>query len=276
MRSARFALLFSVLFLNAPVWPRQAPATSTPSQDATSKQAYSVSNPPPVTKDTQAVDVATQALAAVGGITALNTIADYTATGNMTYHMDVDRDVQGSVTVRGRGVDQLRLDTNLPSGTRSESTSGITTIKNEDGTVHQMYGQPPMAPARMVLPCLELLMALKSTQSLSLVYKGIVEVDGHSAHDVQVRHVLAEVLPSKASYVTVDFFIDSSTFQIVMMQDVVAQNLVRQFRYSNFKVVNGLSMALSISARINDQDVWLLGLSGVNFNLGLQDSDFEL
>jgi hypothetical protein len=272
MRSARFGLLLSVLLLSIPVWPRQ---TQTPTP---SPQGQTTTTPPPVTKDAQAVDVVTQALALAGGSAAITTITDYTATGNVTYYLDVDRDVQGSVTVRGRGLNQFRLDANLPLGVRSEVTDGLTTIKTEDGSVQQLHTQSPLDPARLAMPYLQLDSALKS-RGRSLLYKGIVNVDDHPAHEIQVQHFLGGApgqSPEMISYLTVDFFVDASTFQIVMMQDVLPKHLVRQFRYTDFNVVNGVSVPFSISARTNDQDMWLINIGGIKFNSGLQDSDFQL
>jgi hypothetical protein len=107
----------------------------------------------------------------------------------------------------------------------------------------------------------------------------LVDVDGHPAHDVQVQHVLGVAYGQNremTAYITVDFFIDSSTFQIVMMQDVLTNHRVRQIRYSNFTLVNGVSVPFSISTNINGQNIWLIALGGINFNSGLQDSDFQL
>src|SRR5258708_3969672 len=123
MHSARFGVLVSILLLNVPVWARQAQTPTTPSPDQTA------TTPTPALKDPQAVSVVTQALAAAGGIPAITAITDYTATGNASYFLDAARSTQATVTVRGKGLGQFRIDTNLPSGTRSESTNGFTTIK---------------------------------------------------------------------------------------------------------------------------------------------------
>src|SRR5882762_4717408 len=112
MRSARFASMFCLLLYATPVMGQQTQPTSTP---------------PPVTKDAQAVSIVTQALVAAGGIPAITAVADYTGSGNITYRLGVNQDVQGSVTVRGKGLAQFRLDAKLPSGVRSEATNGFTT-----------------------------------------------------------------------------------------------------------------------------------------------------
>jgi hypothetical protein len=86
MRFTRFSLLLCFLILNVSV---------------RSQQTQPLSTPPPAPKDPQAVSVLNQALTVAGGAAAIRAIADYTATGNITYHWNPE--VQGVVTVRGLG-----------------------------------------------------------------------------------------------------------------------------------------------------------------------------
>jgi hypothetical protein len=263
MRFAQLGLLLFSLPLNITAWGQQAqPVPSVPS----------------ATKDAQALDLVTQALAAAGGVRAITAIVDYTATGNITYPLVADHDVKGIVTVRGKGLGQFRLDTNLPFGQRSEATDGLTTIKTENGSIHQLDTQAPLAAARLALPYLELKAALTS-RGLTLEYKGIVDVDGHHAHDIQVQHI-APGAPDRfrvvSWHLTTDYFIDASTFQIVMMQDVTPKRVIRQVRYSDFRVSNGLLIPFVINVRINGQETWVIDLTEITFNSGLQDSDFQL
>jgi hypothetical protein len=274
MRSARFGLLLSFLFLNALAWARQ---TQTPvPQPTPPQQTQPSSTLPSVTKDAQAVDVVTQALVAAGGITAVSAIADYTATGNVTYHMATD--VQGTVTVRGGGLGNLRIDASLPTGMRSEAIlDGQITIKTEDGGITPIQLQAPMSPGRLVLPYLLLAPAVNSP-GFSLSYKGLVDVDGRSAHDVQLVRILPGLSDPTGlirEYSTVDFFIDSSTLQLLMMQDVVLKHMVRQVRYSDYRLANGVLVPFSISEQRAGQPTWLMRLSQITFNTGLQDSDFQ-
>ena len=260
MRLLHISVPAFILVLTIPSW------SQTPSQ----------SNLPLPVKDPQAVSVVSQALSAAGGNAAIAAIGDYTATGNITYHFDVDRDVQGTVMVRGNGVDQLRIDSNLPSGTRSESTSGITSFKSENGSVQQIHRPSPMAPARLVLPYLELMMGSISTKSLSLLSKGQTQLDGHTVYDIQVQHVLPPNLSARTPYVTIDFFIDSTSFQVLMMQDTLSESLIRQVRYSQFTSIGGVSVPFALNTRINGQPVWDISLAGISFNRGLTTSDFSL
>jgi hypothetical protein len=262
MRSAQVGFLLFLLSLTAPAWSRQAQVPSVP----------------PATKDAQALAVVSQSLVAAGGSSIVTAITDYTATGDVTYYMDVDRNVQGNVTLRGKGLNQFRLDANLPSGMRSEAIDGWTTIKAKDGSVHKLHTQSPLAPARLILPYLQLSAALNS-RGLSLSYVGLVDVDGQPLHHIQVQRVVPgapDRYKAISEYLTVNYFVDPSTFQIVMIQDVAPEHRVRQVRYSDFRPVNGLVVPFSISERLGGQDTWIIHLSKITLNSGLQDSDFEL
>lgn len=262
MRFSRFLLFVSVLLLWFPVKGQQSQPTPTL---------------PPATKDPQAVTLATQVLAAAGGVTAVTAITDYTATGNITYHWGDD--VQGTVTVRGEGFGPLRIDAYLPSGVRSESIlNGLTTTKAEDGGTLQRHTQSPINPSRLVLPYILLRPALTSP-GYNLLYKSAVQVGIQSLQDIQLQRVLpvSNQTSSLAAYFTVDYFIDPSTFQVVMMQDqVVPNHTIRQIHYANYTKASGVLVPFSISVQHSGQSTWAIQLSNISFNTGLQDTDFQL
>lgn len=267
MRSARFALLLYLLLVVVPVWGQQPQPP---------QQTQPVTTTSPVTKDLQAVTILNQALSVAGGIPAIMAVSDYTATGSVTYHRAQLE--QGSVTVRGSGLDYLRIDATLPTGVRSEAISnGQFTMKTEDGIVAPLDGQAPMSPSRLILPYLLLAPALNSP-GFSLLYKGLVAVDGSSAYDVQLVRVLPGLSDSTGrfrEYSTIDFFFDSSTLQLLMVQDVVFRHLLRQVRYSNYRFVNGVLVPFSINVQ-GAGPLTQLQLSQITFNTGIQASDFQL
>ncbi len=282
MHSARFRVLVSILLLNVPVWARQAQVPATPPQDQTA------TIPLPAPKDPQAVSVLSQALAVAGGTAAIAAIADYTATGNVTYHWNPE--VQGSVTVLGLGFDQFRVDANLPRGMHSSVIStGQTKMKAEDGRLTQYPPpypvpssdaytfQPPMFPGSLVVPHTQLAVVLTHPR-FSITYKGIVQLDGSSVHDVQMQRVMpGQTQPDgMTEYHTVDFFIDTITLQLVMTQDNVPKHIVRQIRYSDYRLVNSVLVPFSISEQMGGQKTRDIQLSQIGFNTGLQDSAFAL
>jgi hypothetical protein len=123
MRSVRFAFVSCLFLCAVPVWTQQTSTQATPS---------------PAPKDPQAVSIAKQALAGVGGISAIKAITDYTASGTIIYHQN--QEVQGSVTVRGLGLGELREDAILPTGARSFSigSNGAVATKNENGIIRNL------------------------------------------------------------------------------------------------------------------------------------------
>jgi hypothetical protein len=275
MRLKRFGLL-TFLLVSVAVWAQQ-PGTS---QQGTT--------PTPAPQDPEAVSVLTQALALAGGTAAIEAIADYTATGNIT--CDANPAAQGSVTVLALGVEQVRLDANLPRGVRSFSISaGQTTTKTEDGRLNrypppyalpsseaQTY-QPPMFPGGFVLPYAQLAIVLGHPR-FNIAYKGVVQLDGKSVYDIQALRVMpGQTRPdSMTEYHVMDVFVDVATLQLVMSQDNVPNHIVHQIRYSDYRPVNGVLVPYSIDEQLGGQRTRDIQLIQVSLNTGLQNSAFAI
>src|SRR5258708_4838122 len=99
MRSVRLGVIVCLFLLNVSAFAQTTQQTTISS---------------PALKDPQAVSVVNQALALAGGVVAFKTVADYTSTGVVTYHFP--NEVSGPVTVRERGLTQLRVDAQLSAG----------------------------------------------------------------------------------------------------------------------------------------------------------------
>jgi hypothetical protein len=273
MRSALYAGFFFLLLFPFSIWGQQTPQATTP---------------PPAPQDPQAVAVLNQALAAAGGTAAMEAITDYTATGTATYHWDPEE--QGTITIQGLGLTAIRLDANLPSGTHSEAIhDGQTSRKSTDRrswqypppypvpTSDTFPYQPPIFPAGLFLPAGQLA-AVLSRPRYAITYKGIVQVDGNSVHDVQVQRTLpGQTQPdSMTQYHLIDFFIDPNTFQVVMTQDNVPKNVVHQVRYANYTKSGDVLVPFSISEQTDGQRTREIQLNHITFNTGLQDSAFVI
>jgi len=243
----------------------------------------------PAPKDPQAVSLLTQTLAAAGGAQAVKAVADFTATGNLTYHWS--QDTQGTVTIQGKGGGQLRMDANLPAGVHSWAVNeGETSLKTESGAISHFPPrdrvipssdafpyQAPMFASSLIFPYGQLV-AVLNNPLFAISYNGVVQVDGHSVHDVQFRRTPPNSDPSGffAEYHTLDVFIDTTSLQIVMTQDNVPRHIVHQLHYSAYTNTDGLFVPLSISEEMGGQHTWDIRLSGIGFNSGLQDSTFDL
>ncbi len=229
---------------------------------------------PPVTKDPQAIAIVNQALNAAGGTSAIRAITDYTASGTVSYH--VPNELSGPVTIRESGLTQLRMDAQLPGGSRSQAMNDGEIRISEGGVTSTTLEPPPFYPGRIVLPHLYLAAASIGYQ-FGLSYGGTVELDGSSVHDIKVQRVVPN--PEMVRYnegLTMHFFIDASTFQVVMMQDANPRHEVRQIRYSDYRPVNGALVPFALSEQIEAHPTWTIQLTQINFNAGLQDSDFML
>ena len=238
-------------------------------------------------QDAQGVNVLNQAITLAGGTSALKAVTDYTGSGNITYHGNSD--VQGTVTIKGLGSIAVRLDATLPTGVRSWAIhDGQTALKQENGTITQLAAinpnvpssdafpyQTPLFPSSIAFPYRQLTNVL-ANPSFSIAYKGIVQIDGHSVHDIQIQRVLAGIVDPMSKYHSREFFIDSSSFQIVMTQDTVPKNITHQIHYSNYIAVSGVLVPFGINEQLGDQPTWTIQLSQMTFNSGLQDSAFAL
>jgi hypothetical protein len=275
MRFARFGLLIFLL-LGMSVW--------TP-QPASSRQA---TTPTPAPQDPQAVSALNQALAATGGAAAIKAIADYTATGNVTYHWNPEE--QGSLTVQALRLIDIRFDSNLPSGLHSESIhDGQTSTKNPDGYVRRYPPSHPISsdeafpyqaalfPGTLLLPQ-SMLAFVTSNPRFKISYSGIVQVDGIPVHDIRIQLILPNAAQADvmAEYHTIDFFIDPSTNLVTMTQDSIPIHVIHQVRYSNYARVSGVAVPFSISETVAGQHTRDIQLSQISFNSGLQDAAFDL
>jgi hypothetical protein len=238
------------------------------------------------TQDPQAVSVLNQALSAAGGATAYRAVNDYSATGTITYHDNPD--AQGMVSIKGLNSVAIRIDATLPTGIRSWAIhDGIATTKHENGKLSLATNAPnvpssdafpyqtPLFPSSIAFPYHQLTAAL-ANPIFSISYKSIAQVDGHSVHDIEVQRVSAGGADPTSEYHSREFFIDTTTFQIVMTQDFVPKGAVHQVHYSKYTVVSGVLVPFAIAEELGGQATWAIQLSQMMFNSGLQDSAFVL
>ena len=246
---------------------------------------------PKVTTDPQAVTILQQALSVAGGTAVISAIKDYTGSGSLVFHQSQDEAVQGTVIVTGRWLDQFRMDENLPSGRRSFTfNQGHIARKHEDGTVSQFPPQgkipssdafpwqTPMFADSTAFPYLQLITALNNAE-FSIIYRGLLTINGKSAHDVEIRQLPPNAQGSDGfftKYHTIDLFIDSVNFQILMAQTMLPKDVVHQISYSNYTPVSNVLVPFSITEEMGGQRLRDIQLSQITFNTGLQDSNFDL
>jgi len=265
MRLIRSAFVLCVFLCTIPGWTQQTSTQPTPS---------------PAHKDPQAVSIISQALPVVGGIQAILATTDYTASGTVTYHQD--QEVQGFITLHGLGLGEFREDSTLPTGVRSFSinSNGAVLMKNENGIARNLNYkyQAPLMKSSLIIPCWQLAAALNDPL-FAVSYKGATQIDGFTVYDIRIQ--LTPPGPPDpngviAEYFGADFFIDATSYQVRMTQDVVGQHFGRTIRYDNYKSVNGVLVPFSIDEDIDNQRTREIQLNQIVINTGLQDSDFDL
>jgi hypothetical protein len=232
-------------------------------------------------RDPQAVAILQQSLNVAGGISTIGLVTDYTASGAITYHR-AGQDVAGNVTIRGRGLDQFRIDASMPAGVNSWVAShGKAFEKAEDGTVSQVLGLSFISPSSLILPYIQLVQALKD-RTFSIEFRGPTTIDGNSAYDIQVRRGFA--LPDGTIRTTeigaLDVFIDAASSHIIMTRDEArpprnsAEGPPHEMRFADYRSINNLLVPFAVSESIGGQGTWQIQLNNFSFNSGLTDSSF--
>jgi hypothetical protein len=234
------------------------------------------------TQDPQAVSVLNSCIAASGGLTAINGIQDFTASGNVTYYW-AGQNVQGSVTLKALGTANFRVDAVLQAGTRSWAVSnGTGALIDTDGTRTTVpyYNAVNFPVLSWRLPNI---VAAVGNPAVTLTYMGLVQSDAGQAY--QVHYVFNDATnpdPSLATVNTIDYFIDPNTYYVLETLDTtysvtsMGQGLQHEVVFSNYQTEMGVAVPFSLTEKIGGQTTWTADLSGISFNTGLTIANFQL
>jgi len=234
-----------------------------------------------VQRDPQAVIVLNRAITAAGGLSALSAVQDLRASGTIAFNWS-DENVSGDVTIKSRGTEQIRLETNLPDGARIWIVSNGRRVKKDADGITIIPYRDPSSFANVPFPFAHLLDAMQDA-SLSISFVGIENRNGADVNHVRIGTVDAsisnaiDVAPNPQSF---DVFVDTKTSRIQSVmtvasaRDSLAVLCHREIWYSDYRPLNGVSIPFSIAELIDGQQTFSLQLSQVSFNTGLSDSDF--
>jgi outer membrane lipoprotein-sorting protein len=249
--------------------------------EASAQQAKQPS-PTALVRDQQAVLLLTHALNAAGG-SSISLVQDFTGTGNITYYW-AGKEVTGTATVRGLGVTQFRLDAQLPEGPRSWVATDIQgTIKETDGKTKPIQYSNTVNLGSLTFPYTPMAAALSnSTTSISLA--GTANVNGRQATLIRVQQTFSakeDPTGDEAKLNTKNYAIDPQTFAVLETQDTMWSDdgrmrpITHEVIFSDFAIVNGLKVPLSIVEKLGGQQTWSLQLNSVTFNTGLDATLFK-
>ncbi len=235
-----------------------------------------------VQRDQQALTIVAQVLKNAGGAAALSAIQDVTGSGTITYYW-AGEEVQGTLTVKGRGTGQFRLDANLSTGSRSWAVNnGAGFVKEVDGSVTKIPYHNTVNFGNLTFP-LSFIAAVAQDTSTIINYVGLETKESSQVHHVRMQKAFASTADPSGilSRLTIrDFFIDSTTFQVVSTLDMVHPadastiDYPREMQFSDYRNVNGILVPFLIVEVATGQRTYAIQLNQVTFNSGLQDSEF--
>lgn len=250
---------------------------------ASAIQAQEQPTSPTPVRDPQAISVLTRCLAAAGGSQAIAAIQDFTGTGTITYFSG-DQNDSGSVTVRGRGLIQFRVDATLADGVHSWIVSnGLAFQKNPQGATSPLPSQNAVKPADVTFPFSYLVSVLQDT-SISVSYGGLTTHDGAQVYDIVVQKVLSksvDPMNTVGNTTKADFFIDPNSLLVQSVQDMAYRKdgglgaSSHEIQFSGYKTANGMLVPFSITEFVAGQKTATIQLDQITFNNGLTDSNFE-
>ena len=235
------------------------------------------------TQDPQAVAILTQTLNAVGGLSAISAIQDYTGTGNITYFW-ASEPVQAAVTVQGMGLGDYRLDASLEQGIQTwacaDGLAGILITPSGASQSAPFYNLA--TEGSRTLPYIRIAAEL-ADNSTSINYIGLVSTSGGQAYQVHFAQATPAAMPTGVSvqrYGEFDLYIDPKSFLIVKLTESLRSDTnlnttyPHEIDFSNYQPVGSILAPFTISERINKQQTWSITLSTLSFNSGLTEEVF--
>jgi hypothetical protein len=216
----------------------------------------------------------------------LASIHDFTATGTITYNWD--EQTTCNVTVKSRGLDQFRIDSELAEGKRTAVVNGEGGMLTEaNGRTSAIRRQGAVDLWSLTLPYLHLIGGLRDL-STGIVYGGTVSHNGASVYDIRlVKSYPAGQDPAakRGAREARNFYIDPQTFFVVAISDRIqyAQPLDESFPheiaheilYSNYRTENGIATPQTIAETVHGVTRFTINLNQVTFNPGLADAEFS-
>ncbi len=241
-------------------------------------------SPVPAPRDAQAVSVLQRSLAALAGAAPVN---DVTFTGTVTRIAGSDNE-SGTATLKATAVGQGRVDLSLSSGQRSEvvdisQASPAGSWSGPDGTwhavaPHNLLGDPSWffptflihralsAPSYAVSP-----MDAETMDGVAVDHLKIYQQYGSSSQQVALTQGLSQI----------DIYLNPSTLLPVAVlfnahpDDNALVNIPIQITFSNYRVVQGVSVPYHIQKYIQNGLALDVTVTGVQVNTGLSSAEFQ-
>lgn len=246
-------------------------------------QAQQTSTPAP--RDTAAVSLLQRSLAALVGT---NTVKDVTLTGSANYIAGSDEE-SGSATLKATAIGQARVDLVLSGGQRSEvvdvsQNPPVGSWCGADGVWH------PAVPHNLFSDPTWFFPAFLINRALTTPGYAISSADAESLEGLAVEHIAiyqAAGLAAQQATKTqglgeIDLYLNASTLipvQLVFYTHADTNLLINipvAIEFSNYQVVQGVSVPYHIQKYINNGLTLDLTVSGVQLNSSLSATEFQV
>jgi hypothetical protein len=235
-----------------------------------------------VQRDSEAIAILAQTIAAGGGQELLASIRDFTETGTITYGWG-DHPT-GDVTVKGRGLRQFKIEADLSIGKRTTVVNGEGgSLKDADGRSWPIYRQSAGDLGSLTLPYLPLIGAVQDS-SVSIIYGGLITHNGTSAYDIRLQRAYTrqqDPSGNRGKREERDFYIDPKTLLVAAISDRIHfggnpndEGVPHEILYSDYQPESGILAPRTIVEKVNSATGFTMIFSQVRFNSGMSDSDF--
>ncbi|HLY61021.1 MAG TPA: hypothetical protein VKV95_09750 [Terriglobia bacterium] len=233
----------------------------------------------------QAAALLGQSAIIVVGPNAPSTYLDFTATGTITYFWAGEK-VQGAATVRGRGVDQFRLDANLQAGTRSYAVShGVGALKDSEGNLTAIPYHNTVNIGVLTFPFPTILARLNNLATTITDMGPVTDEAGTTLHQIRVQALFSSQIDpdgSLGNLTVTDYFVDPTSKLLAKAVDsthpiqTLTVSYPHEIDYEDYQILNGVDAPTTVREKVGGQTIWELHITGLSFNTGLTDSVFVL
>jgi len=244
-------------------------------------------NTPNIERSPEAIALMQRVLAASGGPVSSGTFHDLVATGTVSAPMDAKDTLETTVTLSMRGLDQLRIDSALPKGTRSVfHNRGRMLSKEADGTVVPLGGEDAFSSTSHFFPLGHLAAALSDTSYAVTVPETITDDEsGHTLYHLRLQRILPTTdRPAHPSVppVALDYYVDATTNCIVRARNPYndrgtmssARGPFEIYRFGDYRLDHGILLPHEITVSIDKRLMSTLNISEYRLNTGLADDNF--
>jgi hypothetical protein len=229
-------------------------------------------------RDPQAVSLLSQLLQHGG--TTVDTVQDFVGTGTITYYFGTV--VQGTATIRGRGISQFRVDSALPGGQLSWAISnGAGWCSSLDGTLRSIPYHNTIPLQSLTFPLRKLSTAI-AEPTTEITFKGLQAVGAATFYIVRtIRHPLTSNDTTTQGLETADYLIDPVTLTLSSIHtnthpvNTLDVDIPVVVNFSDYRTINGLLAPFAVAEYVDGQQIWSLQVGQIQFNTGLTDLDFQ-